>query len=116
MNIPECNERYEKMKRSCVILRGEGGFRNPSCGGRDFDLDTHQTNGPILDPKTTFHSPRHEHSKNIAKKFLNATDDVTNQVKGLIFYHLSSLVSPGKAAISDWNKVDETTLIVSGLL
>ena len=72
-----------------------------------------RTSGPILDSKTAFDRPRHGRSECLAKIYQKVTDDVTDRVKTKIFEYLSSLSSPGKAAVSDCNKADEAARIVS---
>ena len=42
-----------------------------------------QTKGSILNPKTAFDSSWLELSENVAKLYLNVTDDVIDRVKGL---------------------------------
>ena len=49
---------------------------------------------------------------NIAKFHPQVIDDFTGQVNGQIVNYLSSLASPGKAALSNWNKTDEAIWIV----
>ena len=48
--------------------------------------------------------------------YLKFADDVTGQVKCKIFYYLTSLASPDKTAVPNWNKASETTWIVSRTL
>ena len=50
---------------------------------------------------------------NVLQNFIcGVTDDVTGRVQGVF---LPVLVSPGKAAISNWNKAEATTWNVSGV-
>ena len=58
----------------------------PAQGGGRFGPPANcQTNGPILDPKTAFDSPGLELPEDVAKCYLNVTDDATGRVKGQIF-------------------------------
>ena len=63
-----------------------------------------QTTGLIIDPKTAFNSPMFDLAEYIAECYVEVTDDVTGRVKVNIVYSLSLLASPGKAAITNWNK------------
>ena len=67
-----------------------------------------QATGSILDPKTAFDSSGLELSDYLNIIFIcDVTDDVAGRVKGKILDFLSLLASPGKAAVSNWNKAEE---------
>ena len=102
--------------RARVNPRSDGVFPDPArrWGGRfDHPPAICQINGPILDLKTSFDSSRLELSEYVAKFYMSVTDDVTSRVNGQTFEYLSLLASPGKAAVSDWNKADGTKWIMS---
>ena len=84
--------------------------------GRQRSFAICQTAGQIPDPKTALDSPEDALSEYIAKFYLKVTDDVAVHVRRHIFHYLSSLASPGKAAMSYQNKAAETTWIVYGIL
>ena len=75
-----------------------------------------QTSGPIIYPKMSFYSPGLQLSGYIAKLYVKATDDVTDRIKCQFCDYPSLSASPGKAAVSNWNKADGTTWIMSGIL
>ena len=61
----------------------------------------------------SFDIPGHKLLEYLANMYPNVTEDVRDEVKGQIFDSPSSPVSPGKVAVLDGNKAEETAWIVS---
>ena len=69
-----------------ILTRARWGILTRRWGGGAFHPPAFcQTTGPILEPKRAFDSSGLELSENVAKLYLNVTDDVTVRINGLFF-------------------------------
>ena len=94
-----------------------GLVRNMSCwggGGGKGPHEISQTTGPISKFQTPFDSPVRELPVK-GQKFdpAEVTDDVTGQVKGIIFYFSGLVTSASKISMLSGNKANESAWIVS---
>ena len=107
----EHHETFGPSVKFPAVTRASMGYFRTLPGPRAICRST----GPILDPKTVFDSPGLELCEYATKYSLKFIHDVKDRVKLNIFYYLSSLASPGKAAVSDLDKADEVAKSMSGI-